>query len=57
MGVGTGPEAMHAEMTSGSSATIRSVATDTTEAMAKVRAARGMKVAQASKHMIFTRLR
>ena len=37
MGVGSGPVPLHAEMTSGSSGTIRSVATDTTEAMAKVR--------------------
>jgi hypothetical protein len=37
MGVGIGPEPLYAEMTSGSSGTIRSVAADTTEAMAKVR--------------------
>ncbi|MBD3947996.1 YncE family protein [Nocardioides ganghwensis] len=37
MGVGIGPEPVHAEMTSGSSGTIRSVGTDTTEALAKVR--------------------
>ena len=37
MGVGVGPVPLHAEMTSGSSGTIRSVAADTTEAMAKVR--------------------
>ncbi len=37
MGVGIGPEPVYADMTSGSSGTIRSVATDTTEAMAKVR--------------------
>ena len=37
MGVGSGPVPLHAEMTSGSSGTIRSVAAETTEAMAKVR--------------------
>ncbi|GAA5107092.1 hypothetical protein GCM10023339_04720 [Alloalcanivorax gelatiniphagus] len=37
MGVGIGPEPVHAEMTSGNSGTIRSVATDTTEAMTTVR--------------------
>lgn len=37
MGVGIGPEPLHADMTSGSSGTIRSVATDATEAMARVR--------------------
>ena len=37
MGVGIGPEPLYAEMTSGSSGTIRSVAADTTDAMAKVR--------------------
>ncbi len=37
MGVGIGPEPVYAEMTSGSSGTIRAVASDTTDAMAKVR--------------------
>jgi hypothetical protein len=37
MGVGIGPEPLHADMTSGRSGTIRSVATDATEAMARVR--------------------
>ena len=37
MGIGAGPVPLHAEMTSGSSGTIRSVASDTTDAMAKVR--------------------
>ena len=37
MGIGAGPVPLHAEMTSGSSGTVRSVAQDTTDAMAKVR--------------------
>ncbi|MDR7253065.1 hypothetical protein J2X46_002050 [Nocardioides sp. BE266] len=37
MGVGIGPEPLYAEMTSGSSGTIRSVAADVSDAMAKVR--------------------
>ncbi len=37
MGVGIGPEPVYAEMTSGNSGTVRSVASDTTDAMAKVR--------------------
>jgi hypothetical protein len=37
VGVGTAPEAVHAEMTSGSPATIRSVGTDVGDAMAQVR--------------------
>lgn len=37
MGVGTGPEAVYAEMTSGRSATIRSVGADVGDAMSEVR--------------------
>ncbi|NYE36366.1 hypothetical protein F4692_001470 [Nocardioides cavernae] len=37
MGVGTGPEALHAEMTSGSSSTIRSLREDVRDSMTRVR--------------------